>query len=225
MSNNYECQCDNCKYVSKKEIKEYKHDFEIAIESVRKDLKSEYEKSCNSMLVGSARRNLVVQKGESHWDVDYQFLFTSPVYDDENKIKPYELKNFIKEEFQDILGEDYSVKMSKSVITICLKDDEGNHAIKSFDIALIRESDNKILRGKNNDSSSKDYVRWEELPNPSSIYERRREIKGQDMWKKFREIFIKKKCENMDKEKEEQKPTYSLYVETIKETLESFGVF
>ena len=220
MSRNYECECDNCKYVSKKEIKEYKSDFEIVIKDIREDLKSEYGRSCITMLVGSAKRNLIVQKGESHWDVDYKFLFISPVYNDENKIKPYELKNFIKEKFQEKLGEDYTVKMSKSVITICLKDDEGNHAIKSFDVALIRKSDNKILRGKNNDSSSEDRVRWEELPNPSSIYERRWEIIGEDMWREFREIFIKKKCENMDKEKEEQKPTYSLYVETIKETLD-----
>lgn len=49
--------------------------------------------------------------------------------------------------------------MSTSVITIRLREDEGNHAIKSFDIALIREIDNKILRGKSNDCKSKDYVR------------------------------------------------------------------
>ena len=224
MSRNYECECNNCEYVSKKEIKEYKSDFEIAIKNVRKDLKNKYGRSCNSMLVGSAKRNLIVQKGKSHWDVDYQFLFTSPLYDDENKIDPYGLKNFIKEKFQEKLGEDYSVKMSKSVITICLKDDEGNNAIKSFDVALIRKSDNKIqiLRGKNNNNSnSENYARWEELPNHSSIYERRSEIKDWKMWKTFRQIFIKKKCKNMNnEEKDKQKPTYSLYVETIKETLD-----
>ena len=222
MSKKYECHCNKCKYVSKQEVRAYKEDFENVIKDVRKDLKNEYGKSCNSMLVGSAKRNLVVQKGESHWDVDYQFVFSSPKYSDENEIIPYDLKKFIRDKFQDHLGENYSVQMSKSVITICLTEDEGKHAIKSFDVALIRKVDNKILRGKNNDSSSKDYVRWELLPNSSSYYERRQEIQGIEMWNEFRKIFIKKKCKNMNEAKDDQKPTYSLYVETIKETLDKF---
>ena len=212
MSNN------NCKYVSKKEVKDYKQIMEDTNKKVRADLKEEYKRSCNSMLVGSAKRNLVVKKGKSHYDVDYQFLFTSPVYDDEDKIKPYDLKEFVRSKFEEHLGEDYSVKMSTSVITICLKADEGKHAIKSFDVALIRESDNKILRGKSNNKSN-DYVRWELLPK-SRYYERREEINGTKMWKDFRDIFKDKKCKNMDEEKDAQKPTFSLYLETIKETLD-----
>ena len=215
MSNN------NCKYVPKKEFKNYKQTMEETNIKVRADLKEKYGKSCNSMLVGSAKRNLVVKKGDSLYDVDYQFLFTSPVYDDEDKIKPYDLKEFVRNKFEEHLGKKYSVKMSKSVITISLKDDEGQHAIKSFDVALIRKKDNKILRGKSNDSDSDDRVRWESLPKKTSkYYERRKEICGQEMWDDFRDIFKDKKCENMAKEKDDQKPTFSLYLETIKETLD-----
>ena len=150
---------NNCKYVLKKEVKQYKKIMVEAIIKVKKDLKQEYGESCDSMLVGSAKRNLVVQKGDSHWDVDYQFIFNSPEYSDENTIRPYDLKEFIKNSFKKKLGNKYSVRMSTSVITICLMEDRGKHAIKSFDIALIRKQDSKILRGKCNDSSSSNFVK------------------------------------------------------------------
>ena len=219
MSKKYNCKCNNCKYIPKKEVKQYKKIMDETIIKIKKDLKQKYGKSCNSAIVGSTKRNLVVQKGDSHWDVDYQFIFLSPKYNDEDIINPYDLKEFIRNSFKQELGDEYSVKMSTSVITICLKD-KGNNAIKSFDIALIRKQDSKILRGKSNVPSSLNFVKWEPLSTSNSIYEQRNEIKGSTMWTLFRKIFINKKCINMKKEKDNQKPTFSLYLETIKEVLD-----
>lgn len=103
MSKEYECECNKCKYISKRNVKEYKLIMENGIKKVKLDIKEEYGKSCNSMLVGSAKRNLIVQKENDHWDVDYQFTFTSPKYKNEKEIQPYELKEFIKERFKKIL--------------------------------------------------------------------------------------------------------------------------
>ena len=49
-------------------------------------------------------------------------------------------------------------------------------------------------------------------------------LKGCAMWKKLREIFLKKKCDNIEKSKDDQKPTFSLYLESIKETLDKFQI-
>ena len=212
-----------CNYVTKKEVKEYKKIMEETIPKVKNDTNKEFGKSFNYQIVGSAKRNLVVQKGQSLWDVDYQLMFLSPVFND---VCPPKLKIFIAASFAKHLGKQYSVKLSRSVITICLRSDAGNHSIKSFDVALIKtnpETANKeILRGKTDDKTSTDYIKWEELKNSKGVYEKRTEIKGSDMWKTLREIFLKKKCINIVKNKDEQIPTYAIFLESIKETLDKY---
>ncbi len=211
-----------CNYVTKKEVKEYKKIMEETIPKVQTDVKEEYKKSFSYQVVGSTKRNLVVQKGQSLWDVDYQFMFLSKKFDSESAP---ELKIFIKDSFKTHLGNKYSVKLSTSVITICLRSDAGNHAIKSFDVALIKTNPKteikEILRGKTDDQKSADYIKWEEFSN-TGVYEKGTEIKGSDMWKTLREIFLNKKCENIDKNKDDQLATFSIFVESIKETLDKY---
>ena len=55
-----------CEYVSKKIIKDYKKVMEDTLPKVQRDVKDKYTKSFQYMIVGSAKRNLVVQKGGSH---------------------------------------------------------------------------------------------------------------------------------------------------------------
>ena len=213
-----------CEYVSKKIIKDYKKVMEDTLPKVQRDVKDKYTKSFQYMIVGSAKRNLVVQKGGSHWDVDYQLFFHSPKFHDEDAP---ELKIFVKKRFKHHLGEEYSVNLSTSVITICLKDDIGQHAIKSFDVALLKLNEQnektEILRGTTDDKKDIDnYIKWEILSEPPKAYNRRKEIRGPEMWKYLREIFISKKCIELDKAKDEQIPTFSIYAESIKETLEKF---
>lgn len=210
-----------CTYVSKKEITDYKKTVEKAIKSTQKKLRAEFGKTFNFMIVGSAKRNLVVQKGNSHWDVDYQLWFHSPKYDE---VDAKELKEYVKTNLGKELGNKYSVRLSTSVITICLMADDGKHAIKSFDLALIRQNPKnqeiQILRGKNLDTNSKEKIVWESLKSPSKFYKERKKIKGKEMWDTLREIFLNHKCENMEKDKDKQEPTFSLYLKSIKETLD-----
>ncbi len=60
---------------------------------------------------------------------------------------------------------------------VCLTSDEGNHAIKSFDVALIKTNPKteikEILKGKTDDKTSTDYTKWEELKNSKGVYEKR----------------------------------------------------
>ena len=196
---------------------------EDTIPKVKEDVKNKYGKSFSYQIVGSAKRNLVVQKGESLWDVDYQFMFLAKVFQEADAP---ELKIIIKDSFKEHLGKKYSVKLSRSVITICLLSDVGSHAKKSFDVALLKNNETtgnkEILRGKSDDKNSDHYIKWEELSDSKESYEKRSLIKGIDKWKKLREIFLKKKCDNIEKSKDNQKETFSLYLESIIETLDAF---
>ncbi|MGL6125392.1 MAG: hypothetical protein ACRC1F_02820 [Metamycoplasmataceae bacterium] len=209
-----------CRYVSRNEVKEYKKIIEEVIPKVKNDIKGEFGASFNHQIVGSARRNLVVQQGNGNWDVDYQFMFLSKEF---NRADPWRLKKGVQDSFMKHLGEAYSVKMSTSVITICLLDQKGKNAKKSFDIALIKNNERtgnkEILRGKNFDKSSEEYIKWEELKKSKAQFEARHKIKGTEMWKEFRDKFLEKKSKNVVKNKDLQKPTFSIYLEAIDETL------
>lgn len=198
----------NCKYISRKEIKEYKKEIEEAILEIKKATKENYKKSFNHMIVGSARRNLIIQRKDGKWDVDYQLKLDSPIF---SEIDPKYIKTFIQNEFKKFLGNDYNVKLSTSVITLSSKKEDN----KSFDIALVRKNKDQeleILRGK-----EKEDFKWELIKNskPNQI----KEIRGDD-WRVLRNIFLSKKCENYRLSENNKKETYSLLLESIKETLD-----
>lgn len=213
-----------CNYVSKKIVKEYQKEFEQAIVFVQKQIKKKYKKSFHCMMVGSAKKNLVVTRGNSYYDVDYQCFLSSPAF---NKVDAAQLKIFIKDTFVKYFDKNWSVKLSTSVITIIKFDNNGKNLQKSFDVALIKKNPKtkkqEILKGKTGDKKNNAYIKWEELKFSNKILKREKEIEGSKMWKIFHKIFLSKKCQEMMKDKNDQKPTYSIYYETIKETLEYFG--
>ena len=211
----------NCEFVTKKEIKEYREIMRKIFPKIQKKVKEKYGKSFSYMMVGSAKRNLVVQKGKDSWDIDYQIQLLSPKFDE---INAGELKTYISEMFQKYMPE-YSSTMSTSVITIHPKHKDKQHPDVSFDIAIIKNNkktgDKEILRGKKVDENSKDNIKWELLGDSKKLYEKRYKIKGSEKWKIFRNKFRKLKCDNIEKEKDKQIPTFSIYLISIKETLDA----
>jgi len=186
---------------------------------VIQDIKDEYKKGCNFKVVGSAKRNLVVVKGDSPWDIDFHIILNNKVF---NNICACEIKFFIFNSFKDKLDDQkYSVNMSTSVIEINLLENYKS-GLSSFDIAvtLIRTSINKLelARGKVEDKGSPDYVNWGLVEgSENSYYFRESEIKNR---KTFKDIFLEKKCENFDKKEEDKKETIAIFIESIKETLD-----
>jgi len=213
----------DCYYVSKKIVKNEKKIFEEVIINVRKYLKKKYGFSFSHQIVGSAKRNLVVRKGSTSWDIDYQFLFYNKSVEENT---PAFIKKNVKQAFEKYLSDKYFVNISTSVITISPQENEDNKK-PSFDVALlktnIKTNNKEIIRGKsNNKNDSKKMMRWEELSNSSSIYSKKNKIRGHEMWAKMREIYKSKKCSNMNQSKDSQKSSFSLYLESIKETLDNF---
>ncbi|MGL5732508.1 MAG: hypothetical protein ACRCXE_00320 [Metamycoplasmataceae bacterium] len=215
-------------YVTKEEVKEYKKDIEEIIKKIIIDVKKEFGRGFNHQIVGSARRNLVVQIGESPWDVDYQFIFLSKVY---NSDRSLELKDFIKRLFEyylnDRKNESWVVNLSSSVITINMIDQKGKHSLKTFDIALLRNhpktGDIEILRGKCSDEKNDNYdIKWEFLKDTKDLLmnSARNRINSAKAEKELRIIFLNKKKENAKKSKEEAEETFSLYIDAIHKTLQ-----
>ena len=203
------------KFVKKSEVKKNTKKINEIFPIVQKEVKEKYKKSFSYSMVGSAKRNLVVQLGESPWDVDYQILLQSPVFEEESA---FEIKKFFRDSFQKHFGEEYSVKISTSVITICLEDSKGKHALKSYDVAILKSNlkTNKInvLKDKDKDTAS-----WEELSSKEAdCWEKRKQIKGSKKWEKFRKIYLVKKGKNISKGNE--KSSLSIYLEAVKETMD-----
>jgi len=122
---------------------------------VIQDIKDEYKKGCNFKVVGSSKRNLVVVKGDSPWDIDFHIILNNKVFDN---ICACEIKFFIFNSFKGKLDDQkYSINMSTSVIEInLLKNYESG--LSSFDIAItLIRTESKELElaiGKVNDKGN-----------------------------------------------------------------------
>ena len=116
-------------YVAKKEVKEYKKEMQEALASISTTLRNNGETGFSAGLVGSAKRNLILVKGESNYDVDYQCFISNKVDPDYREKIFEELKIILKE------GDGWTHSQSTSVIT-SIKNDE-----KSFDIALVTKKE------------------------------------------------------------------------------------
>ena len=206
---------DKCNYVNIKDVKKYRKEIVSIILIVIQDIKIKYKKGVNFQIVGSAKKNLVVRKGNSDWDIDFQLVLNSKCFND---LDPWKIKEQIFNFFKKRCGEEYTLNMSTSVIEIRVKQKK-EWCLSSFDIAIIREIPQKkqvdILRGKVGDKSSINACKWENVSD-QEYYSKRKDIIN---WVEFRRIFLKKKCENYDKGKD-KKETFSLYLESIKETID-----
>ena len=207
---------DNCRYVNKSIVKTLMREIKLNfMDTLAKSFKIKYGKGICWSLVGSAKRRLVVQKGNSPWDLDYNLCLEASIYKED--IDLFELKLFVKSKLEKICGNNYSVNMSTSAITVLKKKGDKN-GFKGFDIALIIPSKNLILRGKVNDKTSVDNVKWESLKTENPWIKGAEKIKGAKQWNILRSKFIQKKC---DQPKDATKNSYSLFLEVAKETIDS----
>ncbi|MGL5590833.1 MAG: hypothetical protein ACRDCH_02060 [Metamycoplasmataceae bacterium] len=219
-------------YASRKEIDEYKKSFEKIIDLVKKDVENEFGKQFNHQIVGSAERNMVITFGKGIFDIDYQLFFPEEVANSKPSIN---LKGFIQQSFKKNLipneskSEKWKIKMSTSVITIKLIDKNKNQIKKSFDLALLRKNQKRgtveILKGKNYNKNNKDRVRWLEMKKSKDLlmYIEGEKIKEANAEAELRRIFLEKRIDNNKIQPKNRKPTFALFLESLKETLDSIN--
>ena len=198
------------KYVAKKEVKEYKKEMQEALASVSTKLRCNGDTGFSAGLVGSAKRNLVLVKGESNYDVDYQCFIS-------NKVEP-NYRERIFEELKIILKEEdgWTHSQSTSVIT-SVKNDE-----KSFDVALVTKKETGNLISILDKTNQVDKWIWNELPESDEHSAKRKTIVGNDMWTHLRNEYKTLRGNQWDNQKESKTPSYALFNQAVNNTCNHF---
>ncbi|CAM9128366.1 hypothetical protein [Mycoplasma todarodis] len=207
------CKKIKCKYVGKKTARNQRREVWDILKQLNEKLKENNKKGFSQRLVGSSKRNMVFRHGNEIYDTDIQLEFLSPTSKD---LEP-EFKDELNTMLKDIIPENWTTKISTSVITVNKCDDDGEQK-HFFDLAIIRKKgDSKqILRGKSLDKTGEDYFKWEDLSNYNKAYDKFRDA-SRDEIQKIKQKYLKRKCENRDIEKEDlnHRSSSQLFVESV----------
>ena len=203
------------KYVPKKEVKIYKKDIHELLNDIKSKLVSDGQPSFNVGIVGSAKRNLILQRGSSPYDVDFQLYLSNEEVD-------ASYRRDIIEKLRSSTNETWVFESKSSVITGRQYEDiNKKEQISSFDIALIKgKTDETKMRAQWIEKDKK-FV-WNETNNSATVFIRRKDIIGNEMWIYLRKQYLDLREAQWNKDKNDKKPSYSLYVEAINNTYEHF---
>ncbi|MBU1020774.1 MAG: hypothetical protein KJ847_06115 [Firmicutes bacterium] len=200
-------------YLSKKKIKVYKNEVRIIIENLKIEMGNEWD--FHYYLVGSGKRNMVVTSNEG-FDLDYHLMLKK--YPD--GLSAEQIKNEFMSAFNNITPIHLSnSKDSTHVITIkCVE----NGVLKySYDFAIMKKNQfSQILKNEKENGSNGPY-HFVQVPDSNNFFEKFSQIKGSDMWKNLREIYLEKKEEQHKSKKEERINSFSYLQEATNEVLQN----
>ena len=125
-------------YVSKNEVRPYRTQFHNVFNEVHKECKKQGLTFSSPLLVGSAKRNLVVRHHNKGFDCDYQIFLQK----NKNNMSAKEIKLLLIKLFDKYMPDDYeNCEDSTSAITIKKKSSTKKSSIEfSYDVAIIRKS-------------------------------------------------------------------------------------
>ena len=205
------------RYVSKEEVKPFRRQFHEWMKKIRGEIKEEGI-SFTYMLVGSAKRNLVIRHHNKGFDCDYQIRITK----NKNGYKAEKIKHLFMNALNGIV-ENYgysNCENSSSSITIKMIGNNSN-IVHSYDVVVLQQhnKETKILRYRKPPVGDGSYD-FELLPNMSDFADNLRKINGSDRWKKLRGNYYKKKINELT-ENRTGKKSFQLLNEAVKEVLSS----
>lgn len=206
------------RYVPKEEVRPLRRQFHEWMQSIHDEIKDKGV-SFTYMLVGSAKRNLVIRHHNKGFDCDYQIKITRNV----NSLEAKELKDLFRNSLNKVVKKNgYSdCENSTSSLTIKKKGDKSD--IKhSYDVVILTQDKDgvKILRYDKPPAGDGDYV-FEPLPDMSSARENFQRINGKKMWDKLRDIYYDKKMNELT-DRRTGKKSFQLLNEAVNEVLDSF---
>ena len=179
-------------YVSKKDLAPYKKLFNEAIKYVHTNLPS---LSFYYRLVGSAKRNLVLNHHNKGFDLDYQIIFNQSIQSRKSD-ELIAIKNSFRKTLDDFFvnkGYDYA-ENSTSAITI--KNKQESKIINSYDVVLISPEDDGLYIFKYIDTE-KTLMNLSKIHNSFRFQKQYNQIKGNSMWSSLRDIYKYKKNNNI----------------------------
>lgn len=190
-----------CKRVTKKNSKKARERSEKLIKEVRKHLKKNYK--FDLRLVGSSKRNTIIQVNGKPYDLDYQCILTK----NSKKINdsPTVIKNDFYEAFNMKKSRNEKVQNSTTAVTV---EHYNNDKLEfSFDFVIIKDKDNPTQIIRRNNKSESPHVNeftWNELPNSREIFKKFNNLNANQK-KIVCDRTIKRKCK--EKQKSENDPT------------------
>ena len=194
------------KYKTKKETKEYRKLFNDAYKHVNSIIE---EYNFYFRLIGSAKRNLVLEKPNKGFDFDYQIIFYQS-FVGEGSDKLIEVKNKFRNAFDTFFVDKGYEHGEDSTSAITIKKLEINQINHSYDITLMSpNSEGKLCIFKYLDND-KTKMGLNEMKKSAIFKEKYRKIKGAKKWDELR-IEYKNKQEEWNGEKK----SFSLLMEVV----------
>lgn len=199
-------------YVPKSEFLPVKNELVELINCVQDEVREHF--TFRFDFIGSASRNMITR--QINGNVGYDFDVNIRVNDPDENYSAEQIKTILRKGFDKYVkyfSYDYSEDSSR-VITIKVKDTKNSRILHSCDFAIVFDcSDGRqqYIRFNKKDNS----YSWEYQPKGFYQLEKRIDaIKGEDdLWQDVRDLYLYKKCNNIDVNKKSR----SIFAETINE--------
>lgn len=199
-------------YISKKTIKDSrcKQIFTDTFRKVQKEIKKE-GLTFSFNLVGSAKRNMIVDYPDKPFDCDYQLFLQK----NKQNLSAKQIKQKLIDCFNKYLPDNfcYCKDSTTAITTKC-----GAKIPFSYDIVIIDANTDipQIIRRQNQNYT------WNKLPNEKGYPKNLTQIDGPEMWENLRERYLDKKEAQYHNKYPTQKKSFQILNEAINETLHNF---
>ena len=201
-------------YVTKKEYSDLKVSLIELIKLLQNEFRNDYF-TFQFNFIGSAKYNMItIGNPNKGFDFDVNFEIQKIKRKDlsAQKIKELVIKKFNELVAKNKINLSYPENNSRS-ITIKEKDIQKSKILYGVDIAIIW-NDEIIFHNKKQST-----LEWQELRKNNEMLGNITEIKKKGKWNKFREIYLQKKNDYINKDKE----SCSLFIESINEIMQEIN--
>ena len=204
-------------YISKQTIKQTqcKQIFDKAFKQVQKEARSEgLTFSCN--LVGSAKRNMILENKNEGFDCDYQLFLQK----NKKRLSPSEIKKLLIRLFDKYLSQNNGFTCcedSTTAITKTRKSPNGKILFR-YDIVILdcNQKTPSIIKRNNGGHT------WCPLPQERNYPSNLAEIEGPEMWNELRERYREKKDMQFHNKGYQGRKSFQILNEAINEILQQY---
>ena len=202
-------------YISKQTIKQTqcKQIFNDVFRKVQKDAKTD-GLTFSYNLVGSAKRNMILENKNEGFDCDYQLFLQK----NKKRLSPSQIKKLLIKLFDKYLPNDFSYcEDSTTAITSKRKDINGKILFR-YDIVIldcIQQTPSIIKR--NNSGHT-----WCPLPQERNYPANLEEIEGSEKWNDLRELYREKKDIQFHNKGYQGRKSFQILNEAINEILQQY---
>ena len=210
-------------YVTKGQAAPVKKDLIAILNAVQDILRNDF--TFRYDFIGSSSRNMITR--EVNGNIGFDFDINVEINDSEPEHTPKQIREMLKRAFDRIAPQyGYSdAEQSTRVLTIKFKDTAHSKILHSCDIAVVNNyTDEDGYEGQQYiryEKKSNRYV-WAEQPEGYYMLQEKVEwIDSNDLRPELRELYLRKKCENTNRNNKSR----VLYAQAVHEICQKYGYF